>query len=233
MELVKPFRDSPHRGGPSACVRSPRLHCGADTVVLLLLLPFLALGRRGLLEFTGWQSYGPALARRARGPASSSSGCSSSSSGRSRRRTSKLVLVVMARDLAGVNPRGGRDRRSGRAVVLVVPLCWYFIGRELMSPRWMRILFGGLVVVASRIALRPESVTHGLPGWDLGGSAGGYGALVGEVAAGTFSGSAVRVPRNRHRRCNCVRAGTAAQFLPRCLYSPSRSFTPRFEEPSS
>ena len=137
-------------------------------VATLLLLPFLALARRMLLEFTGWQSTDPLLLvapavlclilirlfvfeRRelAKDPAS------------------KLMLVVMVITLLQVaNPRGGGLGAGLAALIFTaVPLAWYFVGRELLTPRAMRWLYGGLVGVACVIALYGLRQTwSGMPG---------------------------------------------------------------------
>jgi hypothetical protein len=167
-------------------------------VVTLLLLPFLALARRLLLEFTAWQSTDPLLLvapavlalilvrlfvfeRREL----------------ARDRISKVVLVVMLLTLLQVaNPRGS-GLAAGLAALLftAVPLAWYFVGRELTTPRAMRALFGGLVIVGCVVAVYGLNQTwNGMPSWDLEWvRQTGYASLhIGDVirAFGTFSSAA-------------------------------------------
>ena len=63
------------------------------------------------------------------------------------------------------NPRGS-GLAAGVAALLftAVPLAWYFVGRELATPRAMRIVFGGLVVVGCVVAVYGLNQTwNGLP----------------------------------------------------------------------
>jgi hypothetical protein len=167
-------------------------------VATLLLLPLLALGRRLLLEFTGWESTDPLLLvapailglilvrlfileqRELAGDL-----------------VSKLVLVVIALTLLQVaNPRsGGLVAGLGALLFTAVPLSWYFVGRELVRPRLLRTLFAGLVVIACVIGVYGLIQTwEGLPSWDQEWvRQTGYAALhIGDVirAFGTFSSAA-------------------------------------------
>ena len=167
-------------------------------VATLTLLPYLAVSRRLLLEFTPWKSTDPMLLlaptvlalvlvrlfiieRRSLGGD----------------RVSKLMLLLLGLTfLEAFNPRGG-GLAGGVAALLftAVPLLWFFAGRELGTRRSLRILFVTLVVSASLIAVYGLVQTwDGLPSWDqMWVNQSGYAALsVGTVtrAFGTFSSAA-------------------------------------------
>lgn len=167
-------------------------------IATLVLLPYLAVSRRLLLEFTPWKSTDPMLLlaptvlvlvltrpfvieRRPLGGD----------------RVSKLMIFLLALTfLEAFNPRGG-GLSAGIAALLfaAVPLLWFFAGREFGTPRALRGLFGLLVVSASLIAVYGLYQTwDGLPAWDkMWVSESGYAALdVGTVirAFGTFSSAA-------------------------------------------
>ena len=112
-------------------------------------------------------------------------------------RLSKLILFLIVLDLVEVfNPRGGGLKAGGTALLFtVVPLLWFFVGREFATERSLRVLFTILVVSASFIAVYGlEQTWNGMPSWDrLWLSETGYAALnVGGVirAFGTFSSAA-------------------------------------------
>jgi hypothetical protein len=167
-------------------------------VVTVLALPFLALGRRLLLEFAVWESTDPLLLV---APAVLGVILIRLFMLEQQRladdRVSKLVVLVIALSFVQVaNPRGG-GLAAGAAALLftAVPLAWFFVGRELMTPRTMRTLFGGLVVTACVVAVYGLRQTwEGLPTWDEEWvRQSGYAALrIGDVirAFGTFSSSA-------------------------------------------
>jgi hypothetical protein len=183
--------------GMCACIAAAQSPERA-ALATLLLLPFLALARRLLLEFTGWESADPLLLvapavlamilvrlfileRREL----------------ARDGVSKLVLIVIGLTLLQVaNPRGGGVAAGlGALLFTAVPLSWYFVGRELARPRLLRTLFGGLVVVGCLVAVYGLNQTwQGLPTWDeewVGQT--GYAALhIGDAirAFGTFSSAA-------------------------------------------
>jgi hypothetical protein len=152
-------------------------------IAALILLPFLALLRRLLLDFSGWQSTDPLLLlapvvvallllqlfnieRRPLAPD----------------RISQLVLVVLAMCVLQVfNPQGG-SLAAGAAALLC-------------STRLLRVVLVSSVVTASIVALYGLRQTWvGLPTWDAEWvRQSGYAALqVGDVtrAFGTFSSAA-------------------------------------------
>ncbi len=167
-------------------------------VATILLLPFLALARRMLLEFTGWQSTDPLLL-----VAPAVLGLILirlfvfENRELARDRASKLMLVVLVITFLQVaNPRGG-GIGAGLAALLftAVPLAWFFVGRELPTEQAMRWLYGGLVGVACIVALYGLSQTwNGLLSWDAEWvRQTGYAALsISDVirAFGTFSSAA-------------------------------------------
>ena len=124
-------------------------------VTTLALLPYLAFGRRLLLEFTPWKSTDPlllvapavafvilvrvvAIERRPLGSD----------------RISKLMLfLIVLSFLEAFNPRGG-SLSAGLAALLftVVPLVWFFVGREVGTRRAVEILLVSLVVSACLVA---------------------------------------------------------------------------------
>jgi len=166
--------------------------------VTLTCLPYLAFSRRILLEFTPWKSTDPLLLVAPtvliivlirlfvieRRPLVTD-------------RLSKLMLVVLVLTLLQVfNPRGG-GLTAGAAALLftAVPMLWFYAGRELVSRRAMRVLFGCLVASACVISLYGLYQTwYGMPSWDVMWVAqSGYAALVvGNTirAIGTFSSAA-------------------------------------------
>jgi hypothetical protein len=167
-------------------------------VATLVVLPFLALVRRLLLEFTPWRSTDPllllapavvaivlvrlfVLERREV----------------ARDRLSKLVLLlVLLSFLQAFNPRGGGVAAGVAALLFTaVPLSWFFVGRELATRRTMRVLFASVATIAVAIASYGLIQTwSGLPSWDqMWVQQTGYAALnVGGVirAFGTFSSAA-------------------------------------------
>ena len=172
----------------------PRVAVG----VTLVLLPYLALGRRLLLEFTPWKSTDPLLLiapivlvlvvlrlflieQRPLGGD----------------RISKLIVFLLALTfLEAFNPRGG-GLSAGSAALLftAVPLLWFFAGRELATRRALQIIFAGVVVSGCLIAAYGIAQTRdGMPSWDrMWVNQTGYSALhIGNVirAFGTFSSSA-------------------------------------------
>ncbi len=170
----------------------------AALVTTLALLPYLAVSRRLLLEFTPWKSTDPmlllaptvlalvlirlfAIERRPLGDD----------------RVSKLMVVLLALTFLEVfNPRGGGLTAGvGALLFTAVPLLWFYAGEFFATRRAMRGLFGALVVSASLIGVYGLSQTwDGLPSWDqMWVNQSGYAALnVGTVtrAFGTFSSSA-------------------------------------------
>ncbi len=167
-------------------------------IATLVLLPFLALARRLLLELTPWQSTDPLLLvapavagviivrlfileRRELVPD----------------RISQLVLVVAAISVLQVaNPRGG-GLGAGAAALLytVAPLLWFFVGRELATRALLRVVFTASVASGCLIAVYGLRQTwNGLPSWDATWVAvTGYGALDVEGvirAFGTFPSGA-------------------------------------------
>ena len=170
----------------------------ATLIAALALLPFLAFGRRLLLEFTPWKLTDPvllvvpavlmiALIRLYVIERRSLEGD----------RISKLLVFLVALTFLQVfNPRGG-GLHAGAAALLftAVPLLWFFAGHELATRSALRALFGCLVVSACLIALYGLYQTwYGMPSWDLMWVAqADYAALVvggGIRAFGTFSSSA-------------------------------------------
>lgn len=170
----------------------------ATLCVTLVMLPYLALVRRLLLEFTPWKSTDPLLLvapivlvlivvrlyiieRRPLG----------------RDRISRLVAFVLALTvLEAFNPRGG-GLSAGAAALLftAVPLLWFFVGREFATDRALELILACLVVSACLIAVYGIAQTwDGLPTWDaLWVQQTGYAALhVSYVirAFGTFSSAA-------------------------------------------
>ncbi len=170
----------------------------AAAVTTLALLPYLAFGRRLLLEFTPWKSTDPlllvapavafvilvrvvAIERRPLGSD----------------RISKLMLfLVVLSFLEAFNPRGG-SLSAGLAALLftVVPLVWFFVGREVGTRRAVEILLVSLVVSACLVAAYGLIQTwDGFPSWDkLWLSQSSYTALNvnGTTRAfGTFSSAA-------------------------------------------
>jgi hypothetical protein len=167
-------------------------------IATLALLPYLAVSRRLLLEFTPWKSTDPMLIlaptvlvlvlvrlfvieRRPLGGD----------------RVSKLMIVLLVLTfLEAFNPRGG-GLSAGVAALLftAIPLLWFFAGREFGTPRSLRILFSILVASASLIAVYGLYQTwDGLPSWDkMWVNQSGYAALdIATVirAFGTFSSAA-------------------------------------------
>lgn len=166
--------------------------------VTLVLLPYLAIGRRLLLEFTPWKSTDPLLLiapiililvllrlfvieQRPLGGD----------------RISKLIVFLLALTfLEAFNPRGG-GLKAGAAALLftAVPLLWFFAGREFATRRALNVILATGVVSACLIAAYGIAQTwDGLPSWDmLWFKQTGYAALyVGKVirAFGTFSSAA-------------------------------------------
>jgi hypothetical protein len=155
--------------GICACIAATQSP-GRAALATLLLLPFLALARRLLLDFTGWESTDPLLL------------VAPAVLGMilvrlfflelrelARDGASKLVLVVIGLTLLQVaNPRGGGLVAGlGALLFTAVPLSWYFVGRELARPRLLRTLFSGLVVTACLVAVYGLNQTwRGLPTWD-------------------------------------------------------------------
>jgi hypothetical protein len=170
----------------------------AALIATLALIPYLAISRRLLLEFTPWKSTDPMLLLAPtvlvlilvrlyvieRRPLAGD-------------RLSKLMVVLLALTvLEAFNPRGGGLKAGVTALLFTaVPLLWFFAGRELATPRSMRILFASLVVSACVVAVYGLNQTfNGMPSWDqLWVQETGYAALnVGTVirAFGTFSSAA-------------------------------------------
>jgi hypothetical protein len=167
-------------------------------IAVLCLLPFLALVRRLLLEFTPWRSTDPLLLvapavlgvvlvgryvlERRQLP---------------RDTISKLVAALVFLSLVEVwNPSGG-GLAAGAAALLftAVPLGWYFVGREFSTDRSVKALFIAVAVAGALVATYGLVQTWGgLPAWDRAWvNQTGYPALrVGKVvrAFGTFSSSA-------------------------------------------
>jgi hypothetical protein len=135
--------------GICACIAATQWPDRA-VVAMLLLLPFLALSRRLLLDFTGWDSTDPLLL-----VAPAVLGMILvrlfllEQRELARDGVSKLVLVVIALTLLQVaNPRGGGlVAGMGALLFTAVPLSWYFVGRELARPRLLRTLFSALVPI--------------------------------------------------------------------------------------
>jgi hypothetical protein len=167
-------------------------------VTILALLPFLALLRRLLLDFTAWKSSDPLLLIAPailatvlvrlyvleRRPLP-------------KERISKLIFfLVLFSFLQALNPRGGGITAGAAALLFTaVPLCWYFLGRELATGGALKALYVWTAGSASIVALYGLSQTwNGLPSWDQAWvDQTGYAALhVGDVvrAFGTFSSSA-------------------------------------------
>ena len=107
-----------------------------------------------------------------------------------------VLLVLVITFLEALNPRGGGFTFGvGALLFTAVPLLWFFAGEGLASRRAMHVLFVGLVVSGSLIALYGLVQTwHGMPSWDrLWVNRTGYAALnVGQLtrAFGTFSSAA-------------------------------------------
>jgi hypothetical protein len=163
----------------------------------LVLLPYLALGRRVLLEYSPWRSVDPLLLlaptvlalvlvrlylieRRPLGVDG----------------FSKLMLILLlVTVIEALNPRGGGLRAGATALLFVgVPLLWFFAGRELLSRSALRAVLAVNVVSAALIAVYGLAQTwHGLAPWDrLWVAQTNYTALnVGGTirAFGTFSSS--------------------------------------------
>jgi hypothetical protein len=155
--------------GICACIAATQWPDRA-VVAMLLLLPFLALSRRLLLDFTGWDSTDPLLLV---APAVLGMVLLRlfvlEQRELARDGTSKLVLIVIALTLLQVaNPRGGGLVAGvGALLFTAVPLSWYFVGRELARPRLLRTLFSALVVAAGLVAVYGLNQTwRGLPTWD-------------------------------------------------------------------
>ena len=167
-------------------------------VTTLAVLPYLAVGRRLLLEFTPWKTTDPLLVvapavllivlarlvvieQRPLAPD----------------RISKLMLFLVSLTfLEAFNPRGG-GLSAGAAALLfaAVPLLWFFVGRELATPQSMRALLAVIVLSACIIATYGLAQTwRGLPSWDsMWVNQTGYAALnvSNEIRAfGTFSSAA-------------------------------------------
>ena len=168
-------------------------------VVTLTLLPFLALGRRMLLDFQSWQATDPLLLVapliaifligklwlvewRPLAPD----------------RLSKLVLALFAITvLQSFNPNGGSVVAGVTALLFAAaPLLWFFVGRDLLDRAAVRRLLALTVPVGAVVALYGlMQSTHGLPSWDAKWlpRAAAYNALVvGDRlrSFGTFSSSA-------------------------------------------
>jgi hypothetical protein len=164
----------------------------------LALLPFLAVLRRLLLEFTPWKSTDPLLLL-APAVVVLVLGRLYVLEGRelARGRIGKLVLfLVLLSFLQALNPRGGGVSAGAAALLFTaVPLCWFFVGRELGTPRLLQALYAWIVVSATAIGVYGLIQTwSGLPSWDqMWVKQTGYAALnVGNVirAFGTFSSAA-------------------------------------------
>jgi hypothetical protein len=170
------------------------------TAVLAALacLPFLALVRRLLLEFTPWKSTDPLLLL-APAVVILVLGRLYVLEGRelARGRIAKLVLLlVLLSFLQVLNPRGGGVSAGAAALLFTaVPLCWFFVGRELGTSRSLHGLYTWIVVSATAIGVYGLIQTwDGLPSWDqMWVKQTGYAALrIGYVtrAFGTFSSAA-------------------------------------------
>jgi hypothetical protein len=169
----------------------------ATLIATLALLPYLALGRRVLLEFTPWKSVDPLLiiapmvlfvviARLfviEKRPMITDP-------------MSKLIVFFLALTvLEAFNPRGGGLKAGFSALLFAaVPLLWFFAGGAFGTRRSMRGLLIVVVCSACLIAWYGlEQTWNGMPSWDrLWAQDTGYAALhVGNVirAFGTFSSS--------------------------------------------
>ncbi len=142
----------------------------AAAVTTVALLPYLAFGRRLLLEFTPWKSTDPlllvapavafvilvrvvAIERRPLG---------------SDRISRLMVFLVVLSFIEAFNPRGG-GLSAGLAALLftVVPLIWFFVGREVGTRGAVEILLGCLVVSACLVATYGLiQIWDGFPAWD-------------------------------------------------------------------
>lgn len=167
-------------------------------VATLVVLPVLALVRRLLIEFTPWTSTDPLLLL---APAIVGIVLVRlfviEQRELARDRLSKLiVLLVLLSVLQAFNPRGGGVAAGAAALLFTaVPLCWFFVGRELATRRSMSVLYGVAAVTATFIAVYGLIQTwSGLPSWDrMWVKQTGYAALyVGSVvrAFGSFSSAA-------------------------------------------
>jgi hypothetical protein len=163
----------------------------------LVLLPYLAFSRRVLLEYSPWRSVDPLLLLSPtvlalvlvrlylieRRPLAID-------------RFSKLMLLLLVVTvIEAFNPRGGGLQAGMTALLFVgVPLLWFFVGRELLSRRALRVVLTINAVSAALIAVYGLTQTwHGLPAWDrLWVAQTNYNALNvgGSIRAfGTFSSS--------------------------------------------
>ena len=182
----------------------------AALVATLLLLPYLALTRRLLLEFTPWKSTDPmllvapavlllVLARLfilERRPLVDN-------------RLAKLVLFVVAITLLeAVNPRGGGIKAGvGALLFTAVPVLWFFAGEGLATRHSMRILLAGTVLSASLISIYGLAQTwDGMPSWDriwttqtgyaalsVGQDIRAFGTLSSAAEYGTFLGAGIAI----------------------------------------
>lgn len=164
-------------------------------VTVLVLLPFLALFRRVLLDFTPWNSTDPLLLL---APAILAIAFTHlyvlERRSLTRDRMGKLVLfLVLFSFLQALNPGNGGLAAGGAALLFTaVPMCWYFVGRELGTPRALGALYAIGTASAAVIALYGLNQTwNGMPSWDRDWvTQTGYASLhVGDVirAFGTFS----------------------------------------------
>lgn len=180
--------------GAVAAAQWPR----ATAITVLIMLPFIALIRRVLLEFTPWASTDPILLV---GPALIAVVLFRLFSLERREiapdRLSKFVLLMLVLSvLEAFNPRGGGVRAGATSLLFtVVPLSWFFIGREFGDRRSLRLLFVGITCGGGLIAVYGLVQSFsGLFAWDrVWVAQHGYAALnVNGVirAFGTFSSAA-------------------------------------------
>jgi hypothetical protein len=170
----------------------------AGAFLTLLFLPFLALIRRLLIADAGWTTYDPLLLV---APLVALFLLYRASNGRGLRigpdTLSKLVAVLMGllilQSLNPLNPTAFAGVAG--LVFLVVPMLWFFIGRELGDRQLVLALLCGVIVAALAVGFYGWWQTEReMPSWDAQWvDVAGYGALnVGDKIRGfsTFSSSA-------------------------------------------
>lgn len=152
--------------GVVVAAQSPR----SSMMLVLAFLPFLALLRRLLLEYTTWSAWDPillvapvvlgvvlvrAFVLERREPLPDA--------------ISKLVAaLVLLSGIQAFNPRGGSVTAGAAALLYTaVPLLWFFAGREFATRRSLQSLFTWIVLAGGAIASYGLVQTwNGLPSWD-------------------------------------------------------------------
>ncbi len=142
----------------------------ATIVATFALLPLLALGRRLLISSAGWSSTDPLLLVAPilalflvlrllvleRRPVAAD-------------RLSKLVIAFIALLVVETaNPDSGGVKAGAAGVLFVVgPMLWFFVGRELVDERMLRLVLGVSVVLAVAISVYGLAQAEiGFPWWD-------------------------------------------------------------------